>query len=225
MAEIGDGLYVRLGLWLGVWLACFSSPPWSLSGQDGVGVWGEEVRGATRAASWKGAQRSKDPLDELVTQQHLGGGPPLLLHEHLAQEVSAGIGRALGQQRPRWLRGDLKDGRHGFVLRPGGLLGQHLHHGAGHAPGDTHDIIPTNINMKLGIHMKLKLLCSGKKAGCLDYEWITLLITQLHIEHRHLEKYKWLLIECVESTDKTATYHTSALRPYPSPLITSGLIQ
>jgi hypothetical protein len=37
----------------------------------------EGVRGAPRAASGKGAQRSKDPLDERVTQQQLSGGPPL----------------------------------------------------------------------------------------------------------------------------------------------------
>lgn len=34
------------------------------------------------------------------------------------------------------LCGDLKDGRHGLKLGPGGALSQHFHNGAAHAPKD-----------------------------------------------------------------------------------------
>lgn len=39
-----------------------------------------------------------------------------------------------GQLGVRGLRGDFEDRCHGLVLCPGGLLCQHLHHGAAQAP-------------------------------------------------------------------------------------------
>lgn len=72
-----------------------------------------------------------------MAQQSVRRRPPLLLHKHLPQEVPAGVGHALGQRGLRGLRGNLENGRHGFVLGPRRLLGQHLHDSAGHTPEDT----------------------------------------------------------------------------------------
>ena len=92
----------------------------------------QERRGGGRG----GPQASEAALDERVAEQHVRGGPPLLLHEHLPQEVPAGVGHALRKQRLRGLGGDLKNGRHGLVLGPRGFLGQHFHNSAGNAPED-----------------------------------------------------------------------------------------
>lgn len=86
----------------------------------------------------RGSSRTSEAaLHKGVAQQGLCRRPPLLLHKHLPQEVPAGVGHALGQRGLCGLRGDLEDGRHGFVLGPRRLLGQHFHHSAGHTPADT----------------------------------------------------------------------------------------
>lgn len=107
--------------------------------------WRRGFQGAGRAREDKGRGRrgrgsagtSEAALHEGVAQQGVRRRPPLLLHEHLPQEVPAGVGHALGQRGLGGLRGDLENGRHGFVLGPRRLLGQHLHDSAGHTPEDT----------------------------------------------------------------------------------------
>ena len=71
---------------------------------------------------------------EDVSEQLVGRGPGLALREDALQEVTAVVGGVGGQHGVGGLGGDLEDGRHGLVLRPGGALGQHLHHRAPHAP-------------------------------------------------------------------------------------------
>lgn len=104
-----------------------------LPGGNGRGGRGRRMRERRGRGS---SRTSEAALHEGVAQQGVGRRPPLLLHKHLPQEVPAGVGHALGQRGLRGLRGDLEDGRHGFVLGPRRLLGQHLHHSAGHAPED-----------------------------------------------------------------------------------------
>lgn len=69
-----------------------------------------------------------------MAEQNVCSGPPLLLHKHLPQKVSASVGHALWKRGLRRLRGDLKNGCHGFVLGPRRFLGQHLDDGAGNTP-------------------------------------------------------------------------------------------
>lgn len=83
-----------------------------------------------------GPWASEDALDKRVAEQNVCGGPPLLLHKHLPQEVPACIRHAVGEHGLRRLGGDLKDGRHCFVLCPWRFLGQHFHNGAGNTPED-----------------------------------------------------------------------------------------
>lgn len=108
----------------------------------GVGPLGTRMGGAgtaeasqAKAGEGKGGPRASEAaLDERVAEQTVCGGPPLLLHEHLPQEVPARVGHAVGKHGLRRLGGDLKNSRHGLVLCPRGFLGQHFHDGAGNAP-------------------------------------------------------------------------------------------
>ena len=108
----------------------------------GTGRAGEEGgRRGPRKASQAGEGRwgppaSEAALDERVAEKTVRGGPPLLLHEHLPQEVPARVGHTVGEHGLRRLGGNFKNGCHGLVLGPRRFLGQHFHDGAGDTPED-----------------------------------------------------------------------------------------
>lgn len=75
-------------------------------------------------------------MDEGEPEQLISRRPLLRLHEDPLQELPAVVRHVSGKHGVGGLSGDLKDGRHGFELGPGGSLGQHLHHRAANAPSN-----------------------------------------------------------------------------------------
>lgn len=144
-------------------------------GEEGRRVWGggaghgpgsrggeERCREASQAGEGKGGPRASEAaLDERVAEQPVCSGPPLLLHEHLPQEVPGRVRRALWKNGLRRLGGDLKNGCHGLVLGPRRLLGQHFHNSAGDAPeGKQHPAEAVDRQNILSDHIKYYFTCS-----------------------------------------------------------------
>lgn len=110
--------------------------PWGRGGLERRGGAGARGR-PRRQGKGDGVRRpSEAALDERVAEKTVRSGPPLLLHEHLPQEVPARVGHAVGEHGLRRLGGNLKNGCHGLVLGPRRFLGQHFHDGAGDTPED-----------------------------------------------------------------------------------------
>lgn len=69
-----------------------------------------------------------------MSEQLLGARPVFGLHKDAVDEVSRLLRDVRGEQRVGGLGGDLEYGGHGFIFSPGGLFGEHLHHGAAQTP-------------------------------------------------------------------------------------------
>lgn len=90
-----------------------------------------------RASEPEDVPTSAQNLGEGVSEQLLGTRPVLGLHKDAMDEVACLVRGVWGKQRVGGLGGDLEYGSHGFILSPGGLFCEHLHHGAAETPAKT----------------------------------------------------------------------------------------
>lgn len=84
--------------------------------------------------AFNSAARSAEDLRERVSEQLFCARPEFGLYEDAPDEVSGLLRDVQWQHGVRGLSGYFKNGCHGLVFGPGGLLRQHFHHGAAKTP-------------------------------------------------------------------------------------------